>query len=155
MKKCETEGAHGEGGGERMATSRDPRVSKLTDADDIEVTFERLMSVYDVPANRWVFKLALLNCLVSKLQSAPSATPVLQLQYESYHRCWASSATNFFIGQYSHLCPPTSLCVHLRALGLSDRRENPTVRPPDMYLVPLDIAAFLNMDFRVLLNRCG
>ena len=43
------------------ATSRDPKVAKLTDADDIEaymVTFERLMSAYDVPANRWVFKLA-------------------------------------------------------------------------------------------------
>ncbi len=37
------EGAHGEGGGERRATSRDPKVAKLTDADDIEaymVTFE-------------------------------------------------------------------------------------------------------------------
>ena len=54
------EGAHGEGGSERRVTSRDLNVAvaKLTDADDIEVTFERLMSAYDVPANRWVFKLA-------------------------------------------------------------------------------------------------
>ncbi|XP_064386057.1 uncharacterized protein LOC135334709 [Halichondria panicea] len=54
-------GAQGEGGGERRATSQDPKVAKLTDADDIEpyiVTFERLMTAYEVPANRWVFKLA-------------------------------------------------------------------------------------------------
>ena len=30
------EGAHGEGGGERRATSRDLKVAKLTDTDDIE-----------------------------------------------------------------------------------------------------------------------
>ncbi len=52
-------GAHGEGG-ERRATSQDPKFAKLTDADDIEayiVTFERLMTAYEVPANHWVFKL--------------------------------------------------------------------------------------------------
>ena len=37
------------------------RVAKLTDRDDIEAyltTFERLMSAYRVPKDRWIFKLA-------------------------------------------------------------------------------------------------
>ncbi len=64
-------GAHGEGGGERRVTSQDP---KVTDADDIEayiVTFERLMTAYEVPANRWVFKLA--PQLFGKAQQAYAA----------------------------------------------------------------------------------
>ncbi len=55
------EGARGEGGDDRRPYTHDPRVAKLTDADDIEayrVTFERLMTAYEVPENRWAFKLA-------------------------------------------------------------------------------------------------
>ena len=43
------------------AVDQELRVTKLTDRDDIEAyltTFERLMSAYSVPKDRWIFKLA-------------------------------------------------------------------------------------------------
>ena len=54
-------GARSGGGGVTRTVPQEPKVVKLTDSDDIEayiVTFERLMAAYDVPENRWVFKLA-------------------------------------------------------------------------------------------------
>ena len=53
---------------------REIKVTKLTDADDIEAyltTFERLMQAYEVPRERWAFKLA--PQLVSKAQQAYAA----------------------------------------------------------------------------------
>jgi len=53
---------------------REIKVTKLTEADDIEAyltTFERLMQAYEVPQERWAFKLA--PQLVSKAQQAYAA----------------------------------------------------------------------------------
>ena len=54
-------GARSGGGGVTRTVPLEPKVVKLTDSDDIEayiVIFKRLMAAYDVPENRWVFKLA-------------------------------------------------------------------------------------------------
>ena len=53
---------------------REVKVTKLTEADDIEAyltTFERLMKAYEVPRNRWSYKLA--PQLVGKAQQAYAA----------------------------------------------------------------------------------
>ena len=57
-----------------MDRDREIKVTKLTEADDIEAyltTFERLMQVYEVPQERWAFKLA--PQLVGKAQQAYAA----------------------------------------------------------------------------------
>ena len=54
------EGTRSEGGGDGRMT-KDPKVAKLLNSDDIEaylVTFERLMAAYKVPTSRWAFLLA-------------------------------------------------------------------------------------------------
>ena len=46
---------------EKLEADRDVKVTKLTEADDIEAyltTFERLMKAYEVPPERWTYKLA-------------------------------------------------------------------------------------------------
>ena len=61
----------GETAAMRAEKDRDVRVAKLTEEDDIEAyltTFERLMTVYEIPEERWVFKLA--PQLVGKAQQA-------------------------------------------------------------------------------------
>ena len=58
----------------RMDRDREIKITKLTEADDIEAyltTFECLMQVYEVPQERWVFKLA--PQLVGKAQQAYAA----------------------------------------------------------------------------------
>ena len=45
----------------RMDRGREIKVTKLTEADDVEAyltTFEHLMQAYQVPQERWAFKLA-------------------------------------------------------------------------------------------------
>ena len=64
----------GETAAMRAEKDRDVRVAKLTEEDDIEAyltTFERLMTVYEIPEERWVFKLA--PQLVGKAQQAYAA----------------------------------------------------------------------------------
>ena len=56
------------------AGDNDLRVVKLTDRDDIEAyltTFERLMTAYNIPRNKWIFKLA--PQLTGKVQQAYAA----------------------------------------------------------------------------------
>ena len=58
----------------RMDWDREIKVTKLTEADDIEAyltTFERLMQAYEVPQEWWAFKLA--PQLVGKAQEAYAA----------------------------------------------------------------------------------
>ena len=58
----------------RIDRDREITVTKLTEADDIEAyltTFERLMQAYEVPQERWAFKLA--PQLVGKAQQAYAA----------------------------------------------------------------------------------
>ena len=57
----------------REAGERDVKIVKLTEQDDIEAyltTFERIMVAYEVPKERWTFKLA--PQLVGKAQQAMS-----------------------------------------------------------------------------------
>ena len=64
----------GETAAMRAEKDRDVRVAKLTEEDDIEAyltTFERLMTVYEIPEERWVFKLA--PQLIGKTQQAYAA----------------------------------------------------------------------------------
>ena len=58
----------------REAGERDVKIVKLTEQDDIEAyltTFERIMVAYEVPKERWTFKLA--PQLVGKAQQAYAA----------------------------------------------------------------------------------
>ena len=64
----------GSGLGAGAPYENDAKVSKLTEADDIEAyltTFERLMGAFTVPKERWVFKLA--PQLTGKAQQAYAA----------------------------------------------------------------------------------
>ncbi|KAL5517748.1 hypothetical protein EMCRGX_G003357 [Ephydatia muelleri] len=57
-----------------LKSDNDLRVVKLTDRDDIEAyltTFERLMTAYNIPLNKWIFKLA--PQLTGKAQQAYAA----------------------------------------------------------------------------------
>ena len=59
---------------EKTLGERDLKLCKLTDEDDIEAyltTFERMMEAYEIPKERWVFKLA--PQLMGKGQQAYSA----------------------------------------------------------------------------------
>ena len=64
----------GEKSAMRMERDRDVKVTKLTEADDIEAyltTFERLMKAYEIHQDRWTYKLA--PQLVGKAQQAYAA----------------------------------------------------------------------------------
>ena len=57
----ESKKAESSSGASSRAADGELRVAKLTDRDDIEAyltTFERLMSAYNIPKDRWIFKLA-------------------------------------------------------------------------------------------------
>ena len=60
-KMVESKRAESSSGASSRAADGELRVVKLTDRDDIEAyltTFERLMSAYNIPKDRWIFKLA-------------------------------------------------------------------------------------------------
>ena len=60
----------------RGSNEADVKLQRLTSNDDVEaylVTFERLMSVYEVPRNRWAYKLA--PQLTGRAQQAYAAMP--------------------------------------------------------------------------------
>ena len=60
-KMVESKKAESSSGASSRAADGELRVVKLADRDDIEAyltTFERLMSAYNIPKDRWIFKLA-------------------------------------------------------------------------------------------------
>ena len=60
-KMVESKKAESSSGASSRAADGEHRVVKLADRDDIEAyltTFERLMSAYKIPKDRWIFKLA-------------------------------------------------------------------------------------------------
>ena len=73
-KIVESKKAESSSGTSSRAADGGLRVAKLTDRDDIEAyltTFERLMSAYNIPKDRWIFKLA--PQLSGKVQQAYAA----------------------------------------------------------------------------------
>ncbi len=68
--------AQGESAERRAEKDRDVKLTKLAETDDIEAyltTFERMMTSYEIPADRWVHKLA--PHLTGQAQKAYAAMP--------------------------------------------------------------------------------
>ncbi len=66
----------GEAAERRAEKDRDVKLTKLAETDDIEAyltTFERMMTSYEIPANRWVYMLA--PHLTGQAQKAYAAMP--------------------------------------------------------------------------------
>ncbi|XP_064399260.1 uncharacterized protein LOC135345747 [Halichondria panicea] len=75
----------GESAERRAEKDRDVKLTKLAETDDIEAyltTFERMMTSYEIPADRWVYKLA--PHLTGQAQKAYAAMPTDEaIDYET------------------------------------------------------------------------